>query len=300
MTTTAAKMIGHTLTVERIVDVPELAGTVLYRQATTNAYSGPVLAFIERRDGAFVACHGTNDQRDDLHPYNDHWTNCRLLAENLSGLAGPYEDLRYVSLTVGETLPAGVAPAKQAPMAPAETRTEYAIRLTAVRHGKWQTVIETVHPDHATDREWVAERVADRRAWQDASARTPDAELISRTVTISEWAAAFTPNQVIDAANAIRNVTNPLFKGRPTGRDHKAMARFAAWPGASKETAKLIGMVLDGTILLPIEDALGVYLFQAMNELPMVSEDELEAWTPDWESTEPGDKVDLSLAGPVV
>ncbi|MFI7448125.1 hypothetical protein ACIBQX_11560 [Nonomuraea sp. NPDC049714] len=167
----------------------------------------------------------------------------------------------------------------------AETRTEYAIRLTTTRHGKWQTLIET-YPDHATDREWFEQRVADERAWQAEDARTPDAELISRTVTVSEWAAAFTPNQVIDAANAIRNVTNPLFKGRPTGRDRTALARFAAWPGASKETAKLIGMVLDGTILLPIEDSLGVHLFQAMNELPDVSDAELEAWTSDWESGE--------------
>lgn len=109
MTTTASKMIGHTLTVERIVDVPELVGTVLHKQATTNGFGGPILAFIERRDSAFIACHGTNAQRHDLHPYNDHWTNCRLLAENMAGLAGPYEDLRYVSLTVGETLPVNAA-----------------------------------------------------------------------------------------------------------------------------------------------------------------------------------------------
>ena len=105
MLATATKLTGHTLTVERIVDVPELVGSVLHTQATTNAFGGPIFAFIERREGVFVACHGTNAQRHDLHPYNDHWTNCRLLAENMAGLAGTYEDLRYVALTVGETLP---------------------------------------------------------------------------------------------------------------------------------------------------------------------------------------------------
>jgi hypothetical protein len=183
LTATASKMIGHTLTVERIVDVPELVGTVLHKQATTNPFGGPVLAFIERRDGAFVACHGTNAQRHDLHPYNDHWTNCRLLAENLAGLAGPYEDLRYVSLTIGETLP--VKGIEEHTMT-AETRTEYAVQSTELRHGKRKTVVEA-NPGHETDREWNEQRVEQERAWQESVGLTPDAVLVSRTVTVSDW-----------------------------------------------------------------------------------------------------------------
>ena len=74
----------------------------------------------------------------------------------------------------------------------AETRTEYAVKLTATRHGKWQTVIETF-PDHATDRDWFEQFVADQRAWQADAGRTPDAELISRTITVSEWGTPAAP-----------------------------------------------------------------------------------------------------------
>jgi hypothetical protein len=82
-----------------------------------------------------------------------------------------------------------------------ETRTEYAIKLTAVRHGKWQTVIEAV-PDHATDREWVAQLVADRREWQANAGRTPDAELVSRVVTVGEWASDEPQNDAEAAPDA--------------------------------------------------------------------------------------------------
>jgi siroheme synthase (precorrin-2 oxidase/ferrochelatase) len=70
-----------------------------------------------------------------------------------------------------------------------QTRTEYAIRLTAARHGKWQTLIEALPDDHKADREWAEQRVADRRAWQADAGRTPDAELVTRTHTITDWKA---------------------------------------------------------------------------------------------------------------
>jgi hypothetical protein len=69
-----------------------------------------------------------------------------------------------------------------------QTRTEYAIRLTAARHGKYQVQIEAIHPDHATDREWALQAVADRRESQADAGITPDAELVARRVTVSEWA----------------------------------------------------------------------------------------------------------------
>jgi len=115
----------------------------------------------------------------------------------------------------------------------------------------------------------------------------------------------FTANRVIDAAEAIHRVTNPIFKGRPDARDCKALTRFAAWSGASEEAAKLIGLVLDGTILLPMEDALRAPLLQAMDDLPEVSDAEWKAWTPEWESgatTPPrtGDRVMYANAPHVV
>lgn len=69
-----------------------------------------------------------------------------------------------------------------------ETRTEYAVKGTVGRHGKWQVRIETI-PSHETDRSWMEQVVAERRDEQEFAGRTPDAELVSRTVTVGEWTA---------------------------------------------------------------------------------------------------------------
>jgi hypothetical protein len=68
----------------------------------------------------------------------------------------------------------------------AETRTEYAIQATSFKHGKRVMVIET-SPDHITDREWNLDTVQARREWQASANITPDAELVTRTVSITDW-----------------------------------------------------------------------------------------------------------------
>jgi hypothetical protein len=71
----------------------------------------------------------------------------------------------------------------------AETRTEYAVKGTVGRHGKWQVqIVPSI--GHETDREWNEEQVAELREWQASVGLTPDAELVSRTVTVSEWDSA--------------------------------------------------------------------------------------------------------------
>lgn len=67
-----------------------------------------------------------------------------------------------------------------------ETRTEYAIKGTVGRHGKWQVAI-VPSPDHKTDRKWNEEQVAELRERQANVGLTPDAELVTRTVTVGDW-----------------------------------------------------------------------------------------------------------------
>jgi hypothetical protein len=64
-----------------------------------------------------------------------------------------------------------------------ETRTEYAIKGTTTRHGKSVVVVEVL-PGHETDRDWNEQVVEERREWQ------ADATLVTRTVTVTEWADA--------------------------------------------------------------------------------------------------------------
>jgi hypothetical protein len=71
---------------------------------------------------------------------------------------------------------------------PAETRTEYAVQSTETRHGKRKVVVET-SPGHETDREWNEQRVEQEREWQASVGLTPDAELVSRSVTATAWSA---------------------------------------------------------------------------------------------------------------
>lgn len=68
----------------------------------------------------------------------------------------------------------------------AETRTEYAINGTMFRHGNHVIAIETI-PGHETDREWNQRIVEERREWQAAAGITPDAVLVTRIWTATEW-----------------------------------------------------------------------------------------------------------------
>lgn len=67
-----------------------------------------------------------------------------------------------------------------------ETRTEYAVKGTVGRHGKWKVTIETA-PGNETDRALNERAVERQRAWQARAGLTPDAELVTRTVTVSDW-----------------------------------------------------------------------------------------------------------------
>lgn len=67
-----------------------------------------------------------------------------------------------------------------------QTRTEYAVQTTELRHGKRKVVVET-SPGHETDRAWNESRVEAERAWQESVGLKPDAQLVARTVTTSDW-----------------------------------------------------------------------------------------------------------------
>ncbi|GAA2861341.1 hypothetical protein [Nonomuraea rubra] len=127
--TIATKLTGHTLTVERIMDLPELEGARLRERAETNTFSGPVWVFVERRDGVFVADHGTNDRRD-LNPNNHIWDNARYLADRLSGRVGEFEDLRYVG------------PGREGDWQAGAVREGWHVRLTP--RGPWLRIVEVV------------------------------------------------------------------------------------------------------------------------------------------------------------
>lgn len=135
-TTITAKLTGHTLTVERIVDVPELEGTRIRYEAETNTFSGPVYALVERRSGVFVTDHGSDLSRN--RPYHTPlWDYARHVAERLSGRVGQYEDLRYVG------------PGQEGDWQAAYVREGWHIRLTA--RGPWVKVVGVVqHVNLAT------------------------------------------------------------------------------------------------------------------------------------------------------
>jgi hypothetical protein len=66
-----------------------------------------------------------------------------------------------------------------------ETRTEYAIKGTALRHGKQKVVIEAI-PGNVIDPAATA-LLAEKRAWQKSVGITPDAEIVFRTITVTDW-----------------------------------------------------------------------------------------------------------------
>ncbi|MEU4575969.1 hypothetical protein [Nonomuraea sp. NPDC023979] len=68
----------------------------------------------------------------------------------------------------------------------AETRTEYAVQSTQLRHGRRKVVVEA-DPGRLTDRAWNEQRAKDERKRQQSAGLTPDAVLLARTVTVSDW-----------------------------------------------------------------------------------------------------------------
>lgn len=68
-----------------------------------------------------------------------------------------------------------------------ETRTEYAVKSSQLRHGKRTFVIEEM-PGRATDKAAVEAQVQAERDWQASVGIEPDAVLVSRTVTVTDWA----------------------------------------------------------------------------------------------------------------
>lgn len=123
-----------------------------------------------------------------------------------------------------------------------EIRTEYAIRLTAVRHGKWQTLIQT-YPDHATDRKWFEQRVADERAWQADAGRTPDAELVTRTVTIGEWAPETADPGAVSDASPMARGDLAWYEGEPHVITHVfADGRYEMIPGDDPDAVVTYGL----------------------------------------------------------
>lgn len=67
-----------------------------------------------------------------------------------------------------------------------ETSTQYAVKGTAAKHGRWQVIVQT-DPLHETDRARVAEAVEEQRYWQAEAGLTPDAELVYRTWDGDGW-----------------------------------------------------------------------------------------------------------------
>lgn len=136
MTATRSSLTGHTLTIERILDVPELEGTRLREQAEINTFSGPIHVIVERRDGVFISDHCSDQCRDRPH-YTPFWDYARHVAERLSGRAGEYEDLRYVG------------PGQEGDWQAAYIQAGWHVRLT--KRGPWLRVAERVeHVNLAT------------------------------------------------------------------------------------------------------------------------------------------------------
>jgi hypothetical protein len=67
-----------------------------------------------------------------------------------------------------------------------ETITVYGVRSTQLRHGKRTVVVDTA-PGHETDRHWHENLAEAERQWQESVGLTPDAHLVARTVTTSDW-----------------------------------------------------------------------------------------------------------------
>lgn len=67
-----------------------------------------------------------------------------------------------------------------------QTSTEYGVQSTQVRHGERTTVVDTA-PGYETDRHWNESLAEAERQWQESVGLTPDAQLVARTVTTSDW-----------------------------------------------------------------------------------------------------------------
>lgn len=67
-----------------------------------------------------------------------------------------------------------------------EIRTEYGVRSTQLRHGK-RTVVFESSPGREADRAFHEHLADAKRAQQEIAGLTPDAVLVSRTVTVSDW-----------------------------------------------------------------------------------------------------------------
>ncbi|MER5322295.1 hypothetical protein [Streptosporangium roseum] len=90
-------------------------------------------------------------------------------------------------LSEGRWVHVGSLTKRVLPPAP-ETRTEYAVQHTAVRHGRLQVVIETT-PGHESDRALNEAAVSYVRRAQASSVGPVDAVLVSRTVVVATpWA----------------------------------------------------------------------------------------------------------------
>ncbi|MET8985884.1 hypothetical protein ABZW49_10585 [Nonomuraea wenchangensis] len=101
-----------------------------------------------------------------------------------------------------------------------ETRTQYAVKGTAAKHGKWQVIVQ-IDPLHTTDRERVEEAVQEQRYWQEQWNLTPDAELVTRSWTGNGWtdwehvadepsaASPFDPSALTVAADHVHALAQP-------------------------------------------------------------------------------------------
>lgn len=67
-----------------------------------------------------------------------------------------------------------------------ETRTEYAIEGTIYRHGELRMAIETI-PGHESDEAWNRRVADEQREAQAAAGLTPDARVVVRIWTATDW-----------------------------------------------------------------------------------------------------------------
>ncbi|MFG1977071.1 hypothetical protein ACGFJC_47730 [Nonomuraea fuscirosea] len=118
------------------------------------------------------------------------------------------------------------------------TATQYAVKGTAGKHGKWQVIIQT-DPLHETDRARIEEAVQEQRYWQEQWNLTPDAELVTRSWTGNGWTdwapvadeptedAATTPTATNPDGTYTRDflIWDAKLAARVTGRDLIEVAR---------------------------------------------------------------------------
>ncbi|MER5649617.1 hypothetical protein [Streptosporangium sp. NPDC002524] len=127
------------------------------------------------------------------------------------------------------------------PLAPV-TRTEYAVRYTAVRGGGLRTVLEST-PGRVYDRAWNEEAVADVRRFQAAGNGLVDAELVSRTVgAAGPW----------DVAEETGQAPIPAVEGAAPGEESYAKVIHWAFTLADRldrvdpETVAIVEKIMHG------------------------------------------------------